>query len=132
MKVQSLVACIIFLCLIGCSPKDSEKDQASRLLSTACPLYIRTVEDDGKLAPYPFIRPEHVASILPAKPLHKGEMALWVELTETGADIMLTKTKHSVGSKIAIFCGKEELNRPNINGPVAKSFRVFVSDKGGT
>jgi hypothetical protein len=38
----------------------------------------------------------------------------------------------SIGSKMAIFCGETEMSRPVILGPISGSFRVFISDEGGT
>ena len=133
MRVHCAVA-IIALCVAGCAREDVAvpKSATSKILTTACPLYIRSVDSNGELAPFPFIRPEHVASIQVAKPLYTGEHAMSVTLTEPGAKRMLEQTEHSIGHKIAFFCGKKELNRATIQGPVSASFRVFVSDGGGT
>ena len=133
MRVHSALA-IIALCVVGCAREEAAapKSATSEMLTTACPLYVRSVESDGKLAPYPFIRPEHVASIQVAKPLYTGEHAMWVTLTDIGAKRMLEQTKHAIGRKIAFFCGKTELNQAVIQGPVSMSFRVFVSDGDGT
>ncbi len=133
MRVHRAFA-IIALCAVGCAREDAAVQQhaTSKMLTAACPLYVRSVESDGKLAPYPFIRPEHVASIQAAKPLYAGEHAMLVTLTDVGAKRMLEQTEHAIGRKIAFFCGKTELNQAVIHGPVSASFRVFVSDGDGT
>ena len=131
--IQQL-AVLAALGISGCSNASQTTNvaQTNAMLTSACPLYVRAVESSGSLSSYPFIRPEHVASIQRAKPLYKGEMAMWVTLTDVGAKRMYDQTAHSIGSQIVIFCGTKELNRPIIRGPVSKSFRVFVADSAGT
>ena len=127
---------VLFLaCATACSAEAERpltSSQATAILTDACPLYVRGVNSDGTLSPYPFIRPEHVASMLRAKPLYEGENALWVTLTPVGAKRMHDQTAKSISVKMAVFCGDTELNRPLIVGPVSTSFRVFISDASGT
>ena len=118
----------------GCAREDATEisDSTSSILMDTCPFYARRVESNGALAPYPFIRPEHVSSIQPAKPLYVGEHAMLVTLTDAGAERMLKQTTDAVGQRIAFFCGQTELDQAVIRGAVSKTFRVFVSDGNGT
>ena len=128
-------ALLFLACITACTSDNKHPinvAQTTSILTDACPLYVRAVDSDGALLPYPFIRPQHVASMLKAKPLYKGENAILVTLTDVGAKRMHDHTASSVGSKMAVFCGEDEMNRPIILGPVSTSFRVFISDEGGT
>jgi preprotein translocase subunit SecD len=127
MKVYGAAA-IIALFVMGCARENAAAQNAatSKMLTTACPLYVRSIEDDGKLTPYPFIRPEHVASIQVAKPFYTGEHAMWVTLTDIGAKRMLEHTEHAIGHRIAFYCDKTELERAVIQGPISASFRVSL------
>lgn len=129
------IAALFLTCATACSANNEHPisvAQATITLTDACPLYVRAVDGNGTLAPYPFIRPEHVASMQRAKPLYEGENALLVTLTDAGAKRMHDQTANSIGSKMAVFCGETEMNRPVIVGPVSTSFRVFISDAAGT
>ena len=125
------IALLIFITTIlamGCS-KGTPHLSGVETLTQICPISIRHENSDGTLEEFPFIRPEHVASIRPAKPFFRGESALWIELTAAGSERMYSETKKSVGSRIAFFCGKKEIERATIQAPIRSEFRIALPDK---
>lgn len=72
------IAFLFLVCITACTPDKHpiSVTQATSIFADACPLYVRAVDSNDAPLPYPFIRPEHVASMLRAKPLYQGENAL--------------------------------------------------------
>jgi hypothetical protein len=118
-----LLSIVATFLAMGCS-KGAPHQSGPEALTQICPISIRHENSDGTLEEFPFIRPEHVASISPAKPFFEGESAMWVELTVAGSKRMYSETKSSVGSRIAFFCGKKEFERATIQAPIKDRFRV--------
>lgn len=92
-----------------------------------CDLYIRGVEPDQTLTPYPFIRPDHVRSIEYLESSSYG--AGWMFFLTKDARIRVYQhTSKNVGSSVAIFCGKQEISRPRISTPFADPVVIYVKD----
>jgi hypothetical protein len=125
-----LLPVVIIAGLSCCSKASDHSASTSKIdLREACPIYLRHVASDGSLDPFPFVRPEHIASINPTKPWYEGEAAMWVELTDAGAERMYRETKGEVGSRIAIFCGEKEIERAVLRAPIQKGFRFALPDR---
>jgi hypothetical protein len=98
-----------------------------------CPMYLRHENNDRTLEPFPFIRPEHLVSISLARPLYPGNKAIWIQLTPAGSERLFRETQGFVGSRIAIFCGNNELERATLVAPIkASGFRVDLPDRSDT
>jgi len=93
-----------------------------------CDLYIREVEADRSLASYPFIRPQHVASI---EAVHESPTSanpsLAFHLTDIGRQRLLEHSESHEGREIAIFCGRREVLRPMITGPFPGPIFIEIS-----
>jgi preprotein translocase subunit SecD len=125
-----LLSISIIVVLSGCSKQQPRQASTADVdLTKICPIYARHEKPDGSLEPFPFIRPEHIASITPTKPWYKGESAAWVELTDIGAERMYRETKDAVGTRIAFFCGNKELERATLQGSIKKGFRLTLPEK---
>lgn len=93
-----------------------------------CDLYIRGVEPDQTLTPYPFIRPDQVASIDYLESSYPDGAGWMFSLTKDGGARMYQHTSKNVGSPIAIFCGTREISRPYVTMPFSGPVLIHLKD----
>lgn len=131
MKIWILIG--IAMLSTGCSKQPTDQPASGRItnamLTAACHFSAREVSADGEIAIRPFIRPEHVVSIEPAKKLYTGNIAMLIKLNDSGQKRMLSYTKDNVGGRIAIYCGDKKIDEPTIAAPFSNDFRIDLPDK---
>lgn len=91
---------------------------------SGCQMYIYPVDEHGNVDSKAILNPSHIASIdFHSTDPYTGFRMWRVVLTNAGALINSTYTETHLRQKQAIFCGKQEVSRPEI---VAKSTGTFV------
>ena len=97
-----------------------------------CPVSIRGVDHDQKLAPYKIIRPEHVARMSQGRPEYAGEISVLVELTPEGRARLEHDPYNKKGAMLAVFCGDKELQRAVVTEPMSGSIQIHLGEKSST
>lgn len=123
---------VLFLLSGACGVQraPAREDSVSARLVAACPMSVRAVDTKGSATGRPIIEPKHVATLVPAKALYKGEVAVLVTLTTQGEARMLRYTRKNVGRSVIVFCGDNEISRALITAPFANRFRVTLPGEG--
>ncbi|HEX7916472.1 hypothetical protein [Rudaea sp.] len=95
-----------------------------------CEMYVRPVDENGRVRESPFITPRDISSIEFDKTDPITGFRMWrVVLTKEGASRNASYTGTHVREKIAIFCGATEISRPMIAAPSSDTFVVIIPDK---
>ena len=126
------IAVLLLIATTSCTDKAGKPKVSSQEFAAMCPVTIRGVDPDQKLAPYSIIRPEHVAKMSQAQPQYAGEIALLVELTPEGKSRLEHDPYNKKGAVLAIFCGDTELQRATVTEPMSGSIQIHLGDKSGT
>ena len=126
------IAVLIALSVTSCSDKASKPKVSSDEFAAICPVSIRGVDPDQKLAPCKIIRPEHVAGMSQARPQYAGDISLLVELTPEGRSRLENDHYNRKGAMLAVFCGDTELQRAVVTEPMSGSIQIHLGDKSGT
>ena len=130
MRISVATACL--LALIGCTNKAEKERNFSEQITKDCEISLRFADRDNVLAPYATVLPAHVAKVLPAPPQYDGDMSLQIELTPEGNSRLVRDEYNKFGNRLAYFCGKKEIQRAVLTGPVTSPVRFHLGDKPGT
>jgi hypothetical protein len=134
MRAATTLLLIVSLVAVACESDASAPPQKidGATLAKACGFSMWVLDENLKPAAAPFIKPEHVLSIDPARPQFEGDHAMLVTLTAEGARRMREQTTRRVGSQVAAYCGKTRYSIIYIMGPVTGPFRVSMPGPHGT